>query len=176
MYITNKEVCEELTTIYNGNYAEELEEIGDWVNKDVVTADSFFISIHVNSNSTRTINDETNEFVVITNIIEYQRAKKTLFSLNRVPDIISFNKHTKAVRFIYTGSFAFKTDEKISVLFIAKKISFPVCEFKATNYPPWYLNEWIYEIKPQWYILYNSPSDEFVKRYNSLNNLELSLR
>lgn len=84
------------------------------------------------------------------------------------PDLysIEFNQPQKTVFFrFYARDISWnQSEESIKVIFIAKKIKPPLTDFKGENYPTWDLDEWVYEIKPQWYILYNISKDDFMKK------------
>jgi hypothetical protein len=84
------------------------------------------------------------------------------------PDLysIKFNQPQKTVLFRCDASDISwnQSEESIKVIFIAKKINSPLTDFKGENYPTWDLDEWAYEIKPQWYILYNISKDDFMKK------------
>jgi hypothetical protein len=163
-YVSNEEVCKRLTSTYDRSRAQELENIANWVNQDTTLGDTLYQLSLINRRSKFLIqNDST---------IEFKKMKDILFSLNNVPRSVLFNKYTKTTRFVHTGSFApNKIGEHISVVFVGKKVSPAICVFKDAFYPPWYLDEWVYEIKPQWYVLYNTSSNEFVRRCDSLNNI-----
>jgi hypothetical protein len=196
-YVSNKDVCRKLDSDISGYYETKLDSLGYMVNKNILkNVDSFSIHLHKGGKFIFILSDryerlvfpdttrknETERKEIVSSIIKesydkitnsYEKMldiQKMLFDLSYKPDLISFNGQKKTVTFIYpSSSIGFnKMRENITVVFMGKKIKSSVSKFKDSNYPAWYLSEWVYEIRPQWYILYNTSLSKFLTNYNSL--------
>ena len=92
--------------------------------------------------------------------------RDNVYKLNPMPYYIRFYRIPKTVEFSFGNRI--KISARIKVIYMDNKIDFSICEYREANYPPWHLKHWVYEIRPQWYILHNKNTNKFIQYYDSM--------
>lgn len=107
---------------------------------------------------------------------EIQSLEKRLYRLVTPYRGITFYCQDKIAIFLFSsgafgcsGEIKCRNSNRTKLLYIGKDAKDSICEFRKSNYPPWHLSKWAYELRPKWYILRNISAIEFLVHFDSMN-------